>query len=277
MPSTVDFVDRYRRQFEVLLDTAKSSEMSLLAAAIAFYTLLSVIPLIAVIVALATIIGGERLVDTLVQAMEPLLTDEALEIVETGLAAGAARSSATVVGLIILVWGALRVYRAIDRSFNAIYGEPGFAGMVRTVRNAVAVFAATLGILFAISIAATSLALAGLAIPAVIGPLIFMPVMVVVLLPMYVVFPPLSMSIKGALPGAAVAAVGITVATAGMQLYVAVASPYAVYGVIGGIFLAMTWFYVIALVILFGAVVNAVDLGEHRQVHDTAATQEAPK
>jgi hypothetical protein len=88
-------------------------------------------------------------------------------------------------------------------------------------------------------------------------------VLTVAFLPMYYYFPNQPMSLREAAPGAVFAGVGWTLLQAGFQIYAAGAGQYEAYGVIGGILLLVTWLYFAAIILILGAIVNAVGAGEH--------------
>lgn len=265
-------IDRAR----VLKETAEQAEISLLAAGISFYALLSIVPLAVVLVALAATVAGGTIVNPLIDTYGHLVTDEAASFVRTGLEAEAGRSGATITGIVFVIWGSLKVFRGLDRAFDTIYGRPGGASIVTSVRNGFAVLLAVLGILTALGAALAGLYTLGLQFSGVVLPLVVAPGIALSLIPMYAVFPPRRQRLREILPGAALAAVTITVATAGLQLYVTVAAPFAVYGVLAGIFISMTWLYVIAISILLGAVANASRMGRDRQLHGSSPFHRPP-
>lgn len=254
-------------RFASIRDVVDRSQLTLLAAAIAFYGLLSIVPLIVVVIGVATMIGGSEVIEPIFQAMDHLVTDEAFEVVMTGLEAQAGRSGATLGGLIFAGWGSLRVFRALDRAFNSIYGRPEHDTLLRTFKNAIAVLMAVLGLVAILAIAMTGMLVLGIRAPSVLIPLVLAPIIALVFIPMYWVFPPDRPSIRQVIPGAIFAGVGVTIATALLQVYVAIAAPYAIYGVLTGVFIAMLWLYVIAAVILFGVVLNATRIGKDRHLH----------
>ncbi|MFW6448750.1 MAG: YihY/virulence factor BrkB family protein [Halobacteriota archaeon] len=260
-----------------VLAVSIGSEITLLAAAIAFYALLSTVPLAVVILAVATAVGGDAAAEAIVGALDHLLSAEMLEFVETGLDAGAGRSVATAAGLLVTGWGSLKVFRAIDRSFRAIDGSTDRATLLETFRNAIAVLAALVGVAGTLAVAAATLYSLGFTPPGAVIQLATVPVLAVVLLPLFAVFGGRTDSVLGVLPGSAVAAAGIATSTAGLQLYVTVVVPFAVYGVLAGTFVAMTWLYLVALSLLLGAVVNATDAGRHRQLHFPPPSQSPPE
>lgn len=260
----------------VIVDAMDRTEVPLLAAAIAFYALLSVVPLAVVAIALAATVGGSAVIDAVVRAIDHLVTDEAASIVGTGLEADAGRSGATLAGILVATWGSLKVFRALDRSFDAIYGRPGHASLLTSVRNAGAVLLAVGAIVIALAGGMAGILTLGVTLPSVLVPLALIPALALVLLPMYAVFPPGRQPLRSVTPGVLATASGVALATVALQAYVALATPYAVYGVLTGLFVAMTWLYVIAAVILLGAVINATRVGMDRQLHGTPPIQRSP-
>ncbi len=248
-----------------VIDHTSRSEVTLLAAGISFYALLSIVPFAVVIVAVAATFGGEAIMNQLTAAFGHLVTDEAIGFIRTGLEADAGRSVATITGVLFALWGSLKVFRGLDRAFNSIYGAPGEASVLVTIRNGLAVLLAMVGIIGVVGVSMVTLYTFGLEVGGVLLPLLVAPAIAIALLPMYAVFPPRRYALRRILPGSIVAAVGITIATALLQLYITIAAPFAVYGVLAGVFISMTWLYVIAVVILLGAVINAT-LSD-RQVH----------
>jgi len=83
-------------------------------------------------------------------------------------------------------------------------------------------------------------------------------VLTVAFLPMYRQFPNPPIPIREAAPGAVFAGAGWTLLQAGFQIYAAGAGQYEAYGVIGGILLLVTWLYFAAVILILGAVTNAV-------------------
>lgn len=251
----------------VVVDTIRTVQATLLAGAIAFFAVLSLVPLSVVLVALAATFGGSELFDPLVSTFGHLLTDEAVTFVESGLEAEAGRSGATFAGLVFTIWGSLRVFRSLDRVFNSVYGRPGASTLVDSAMNGLAVMLALVGIGVTLGITLLGLSSLGLTLPTTVLPFLSIPLLTLVLLPMYALFPPGAVNLRAAIPGALIAAIGITVATAGLQLYIILATPFAVYGILAGVFIAMLWLYTIAIIIILGAVANATNLGADRQLH----------
>ena len=100
-----------------------------LGAALAFYTALSLSPLLLAVVALAGFIFGEQAArGELVEQLRDTIGQEAATVVEQLVAKSAAGSGgviATVAALAIVVFGASRVFTELQGALNAIWKVPG--------------------------------------------------------------------------------------------------------------------------------------------------------
>ncbi len=248
-------VDTARR----VVDTAVDRQVTFLAAAIAYYAFVSLIPALLLLIVVATVVFGETIAGQVVAATGDFLTPAGAEAVETAVASAGGRAGASVLGLAVLVWSTLKVFRGLDTAFVSLYGADTSPDLLRELADAASVVLA-IGVGIAVMVAVGTFVAAVDAIPLVeTASILALPVfLTAVFLPMYYMLPQPSISAREALPGAAVAAVGWTVLQAGFQLYAASAGQYQVYGVIGGILLLVTWLYVAAIVVVVGGVVNVV-------------------
>ncbi|MFB6359716.1 MAG: YhjD/YihY/BrkB family envelope integrity protein, partial [Halobacteriales archaeon] len=80
----------------------------------------------------------------------------------------------------------------------------------------------------------------------------------VAFLPLYIRFPDSDVTLREAVPGAGVVAIGWVGLQAAFQGYASLAAGGDLYGVLGGVLLLVTWFYLAAMLILLGAVFNVV-------------------
>lgn len=81
---------------------------------------------------------------------------------------------------------------------------------------------------------------------------------------MYYVFLDTDVTVRGIVPGVLVAAIGLTAFQAAFRLYTQVKSPES--SVVAGILILLTWLYFSGLVVLLGAVCNAVLSNRSRDV-----------
>jgi YihY family inner membrane protein len=252
-----------------VVGAARETELTDLAAGIAYYAFVSLVPLVLVALATATTLGGPALSDRLLSALDRVLTPEGRELVRTALVADAGRRTATVAGLLALTWSGLKVFRGLDRAFARVYDTPGGASFVESVRDAVVALAGVgLGV---VAVAAVGAVAAALSRTVGLGPALAVPVgaaglvatLTAVFLPLYYVLPDAETDLRGVVPGAVLAAVGWALLGAGFQLYAAVAGSFALYGALGAALLLVTWLYFGAVVLLLGAVVNAALAGRY--------------
>lgn len=244
---------------QALLTTARNKEITFLAAAVAYYAFVSLLPALLLLLVVATTLGGARFADQLVTLTSGFLTPAGQEAVTGAIADAPGTGGATIVGIAILIWSTLKVFRALDIAFLTIYGQTHTSGLSGQLRDATIVLlsiGAGIGIMVVIAIVLAALPLGPISkLVSILGLPI---VLAVILLPVYRQFPNPPIPVRQALPGAAVTAVGWTILQAGFQIYAAGAIQYAAYGVIGGILLLVTWLYLAANIVIFGAIINAV-------------------
>jgi len=257
--------DRVNRTLAVgwtLLTVVRESQLALLAAAIAYYAFASLLPLFLVVLTVASAVGGDALAEAVVTQLSGALTPSGESLVRNALTNASGRGSVTAVGLAILLWSGLKLFRGLDTAFSMVYGTEQSVTLLTQARNAVTALVAVgaaIGALVIAAVAAGVLGLSTAGIPTVIG-LPF--VLTVAFLPLYYIFPDVDMTLRDAVPGAVFAAVGWTVLSAAFQVYAAGARSAALYGILGAVLLLVTWFYVGGIVLLLGAVLNGVLAGD---------------
>ncbi|MEF8774775.1 MAG: YihY/virulence factor BrkB family protein [Halobacteriales archaeon] len=242
-------------------------DAGLLAAAIAFYAFVSLVPLALLAVVAASVLGGGVVEQAARDAVGGLVTAEGEAILERVADTEQGRGGAGLVGVAVLLWSGLRVFRGIDRAIGRVYGtRPG--GLLAQVRKGSVVLGA-----LAVGVVGTGLAGAFVdllplqAALEVVGLLVVWAGMTAAFLPLYVVFPGVDVGVREALPGAALAAGAFVVLGLAFGAYASVASNYALYGLLGAVLLFLTWLHLVSTAVVLGAVLNAVlsgDLGDDR-------------
>ena len=237
---------------------AKEQELTFLAAAVAYYAFVSLIPAAVLVLVVATTFGGEQFASVVLESTSQFLTPSGQEVLTTALTASDGRGSATVVGAAFLLWGTLKVFRALDTAFGDVYGTERQNTLLDQLVDSVVVvvgIGASMVLMFALAgafaafnLGATVEALGVLALPIVLT---------AAFLPIFYRFPDTEVTVREVLPGAVLAAVGWTVMQAVFQVYASVASTSA-YGIVGGVILLVTWLYLAGAVVILGAVVNVV-------------------
>jgi YihY family inner membrane protein len=242
-----------------LITAVRTQQVSFLAASIAYYMFVSLLPLLLLALAVASFFGSDAFADQVINAVGAALTPAAAGLLRGALTNASGRGGATVVSLVVMLWGGLKVFRGIDVAFSQIYRTHEEGSFVDSVVDAVAALlgiglalvgfavVGSLGAIFGLNIALSGLAL--------------VPILVVAFFPLYYLFPDTEITVRAALPGTMFAAVGWTLLATGFSLYAAVAGGFQLYGVIGGVLLLVTWFYFAGNILLVGAVLNAVLAG----------------
>jgi YihY family inner membrane protein len=238
---------------------ARARDVTLLAAGIAYYAFVSLLPLLVLTAVAATALGGPAFRTAVLDLVGRHLLPVGQGVVGEALANTTGRGGVTLVGLVILLWGSLKLFRGIDTAFTRIYGAPArdFFGSLRvgvTVLGAVSV--GSFGGVALVGVVAL------LRRPvAFLAPLVFFTVLFAALFPVYYLTPAADVSLREVLPGTLLCAAGWTVFGTVFALYAAAATAsgrFALYGTLGAILLLVTWFYLAGLLLLVGATLNAV-------------------
>ncbi|SEW21070.1 YihY/virulence factor BrkB family protein [Halobacterium jilantaiense] len=271
---------RLRRAAVVARQTAtgaRDEQVTFLAAAIAYYAFVSIVPLVLLGVTVGQALGGDALVEEGLRLTDEFLSGTGQQAVRNAVTNTEGRASATVVSVALLAWSGLKLFRGLDVAFSQIYGVEGSEGLVDQLKDASVV-------LVTIPVAVVVAAGIGIAAP-VLGLLPFANVtsvasLVVVLsvlfLPAYYVFPDVGMTLQNAVPGAVFGAVGWTALVEGFRVYAQTAS-LELYGVLGGALLFVTFLYFGGIIITVGAVFNAVLSGRtDDNEDDTDSGREPP-
>ncbi|SFS43723.1 YihY/virulence factor BrkB family protein [Halostagnicola kamekurae] len=278
----------HRRLLEVgrrAVFLARTEQLTLLAAGVAYYAFVSLVPLMLLALGVAATIGGQQLAGYVTTAADDVLTPPAQRLLAETITDETGRQSATVVGALGLLWGSSRVFRGLDRAFSEVYGTASSKSLVDTFWDVLIVSAAVMGGLIGITVAEIVLAFVPIVGGALIGPVLVLAGLFAAFLPMFVVFPGVDVDLREAIPGTVVASVGWFLLSRIFSVYADFVDEYAIYGALGAVLLVLVWLYVGSIVVVFGAVVNAVLAGRDtdrqlqspgvRQVSTEAMTDDA--
>ena len=237
------------------------------ASSITYFGFLSFVPLLALCISLVSLVGfGEEEVVAFLTAMVP----DAFDDIVKALVGDAFRRSglAFSLSILVLLWSASKVVKALRRGLNAAYG-------MQETRNAVAVAGLSilatiiLGVLFAaivylvfsnpvihaLEAAIPGLELAGLA--DVVNPVVTVVLSVLVLDVCYAYLPAGTRRLSTRLPGAVFGAVAWGALALGFRIYVEHFSNVTVlYGSIATIALLLMWMYFVSYIFIAGGFMN---------------------
>ena len=228
-----------------------------MAASFAHYALASLIPLFVVAVAVLSYFGAAG---TVVQAIQANVPESVAGVVQPLLSADSGHGAAGVLGFLFALWSGLKVFRGLDTAFAEVYDTGDTPSLTKELKDAVIVLGLIL--LAFVLLAGTSVAVTygsfNVPLPGVVGNVITLVVLFVAFLPLYYVLPPMPVTVRHPLPGAAFAAVGWLVLQIVFRSYASSASRYQAYGILGAVVLFVLFLYFAGIVLLVGAVINVV-------------------
>ncbi|ELZ33979.1 ribonuclease BN [Halogeometricum pallidum JCM 14848] len=236
----------------------REQNLTFLAGSLAYNAFVSLIPLLLLVLLLVSTVGSEVFAATVADLTESYLTPGAQTEVHAAIDNAGGEVGLSVTGTLILLWGALKLFRGLDTAFAEVYDTTNDGNILKQLRDGLVAFLAIVLSVAALSLAGSAFAYFRLPLLHVLNPLFLLFGLSLAFLPMYYVFPDVEMTVREALPGAVVAAGGWALLEVGFQVYADAASQYEAYGVIGGILLLLTWLYFGGFVLLVGATVNAV-------------------
>jgi membrane protein len=246
--------DRVEEIVRAIVHEARIEKLTFMAGSIAYHAFLSILPLILLVLTVLQRTQSVVVRDSVLAIMEAILTEESSQLIQQGLTN--ADASVSILGLVFLVWGALRIFRGLDTAFSDIYetsAQNSFAdqlgdGLLMLITVSVAIVGVSVvGNLVTIS----SNGLVGTVARSVATAI----ALFLVFYPMYYVFPDTDVMLVEVVPGTAFAAVGLTVAQA---LFVAFKAGDAGSNIVASILILLPWLYIVGLVVLLGAVINVV-------------------
>jgi membrane protein len=248
-----------------VLREAKVEDLPMLAASLAYQAFVSLVPLLGLLFLAISVVGDQALAEQVLQFTQSFLPGPAQEMLR-GYIVGQTSSDLAgvgVIGLVVLVWGAFKIFRGLDKAFSEIYDTEASNSIVDQFRDS-AVVLLSLAVALVAAVAATTVFAVFQKIPFVglLSPLVLAIGLAVAFTPIYYEFPDLDLSWKGVLPGVVVAAIGWTLLQAGFQVYLSMTGKTDPASVVGAALVLLTWLYFGSAVLLLGAVVNAVVVGE---------------
>ena len=243
-----------------------------LAAELAYYFLLALVPAIAFVAALATFFP-DALIDQILANLSDFVPSDVLRIVQEQFDALASSRNGSVLtaGLLLALWSSsaalVGITEALNRAYDIIEGRPWWK--VRLTSMALTfTLAALVLIAFALVMAGGALAESlamhlgfgmrfATAIKVLEWPLIFLLVVVAIGVVFYAA-PDADQDWEWISPGAVVSAALWLAASLVFKAFITRFPQYnATYGSLGGVIVLMLWFYISGLSILIGAEMNS--------------------
>ncbi|HEX2254112.1 MAG TPA: YihY/virulence factor BrkB family protein [Thermoanaerobaculia bacterium] len=247
-----------------------------MAAALAYYTVFSLPPLLVILIGIAGLAWGEQAVAGRIEGeVGALLGPQAGEAIATMVEnAGSDRSGSRLaawLGLAVLLFGASGVFAQLQAALNEAWDvapDPDKSGVVRMVTKRLLSFGMVLGIgfLLLVSLALSAfLSAAGEMVasmlPAGISQVLLQGVHTAVALAIimllfaaiYKVMPDAEVSWRDTWVGAGVTALLFVVGKFAIGFYLGNSDPGSAYGAAGSLVLILVWIYYASLIVLLGA------------------------
>jgi membrane protein len=247
-------------------------DASRLAAALAFYTLLSIAPLLVLLVAVAGLILGDAAARGEVAGqLNAFMGSQASEGIQALLSTAQSPTEgvmATIISMVVLFFGASGVFGELQASLNTVWGvtaKPG-RGVMGVVKDRFFSFAMVLGVAFLLLVSlvvSTVLSAIGHRLSPSVPGLAFLWHIVnfvvsfasvtVLFALTFKIVPDVRIAWKHVWVGAIATALLFTIGKSLLALYLGRASVSSVYGAAGSVVVLVIWVYYSAQILLLGA------------------------
>ena len=239
------------------LEVAYHNHLPFMSASVAYYATVSIIPLLTVALVVLSVFGAT---DLLMDALRSSLSGSGQEVLSRALSNSRGQAAAGVIGFLVALWSAIKVFRALSHAFNEIYDISSSRTFVDHLWRSLIVLGLLLGGFVLLSAVSVSLSFVQFAAPypTLLGNLVALVVLALAFIPLYYVLPPIPVTVRHAIPGAIFSAVGWVLLQVVFYYYAGSAGSYAAYGFLGAILLFITFLYFGAIILLAGVVLNVV-------------------
>jgi membrane protein len=256
------------------------SQAFIYAAALAFFTVFSIAPVVIVVVTIVGLVLGERAArGELMDQLEELLGPQAAEVVQTAVVNSQIDQSGiwpTLIGFTAIVVGATTVFAQMQISLNQIWDvapKPSRNSLWLFLKARVLSLTVVLAIGFVLLVslllsvamrAVMNFAEQWLPVPgwALVGTEIFISLTVITLLfaAIFKILPDVVLSWRDVMAGALITALLFTVGRSLIAMYLANTATASTYGAAGSLALLLLWVNYSALILLFGASITRAHL-----------------
>jgi membrane protein len=263
-------------------------------AAIAFYTVTSIAPVLLIVIAIAGLaFGRDAAQNAITEQLSGLMGQQTAEVLQTAVASAASKSSgvvATIIGIIILMVTASGVFGEMQTALNVIWkAKPEGTTVSRLIRARAASLGlvAALGFLLMVSlVVSTVLAALGNYLDSILpfGQVILTVLNVVVSLVLisflfaaiYKVLPDRNLEWGDVVVGAIVTAVLFTIGKSLISWYIGSSAVASSFGAAGALIVLLLWVYYSAQIFLLGAEFTKVYANTHGSKQDAPVSEDAP-
>ena len=292
----------FRKIWDLIKDTVSgfsSHEAMSHAAAIAYFTIFSLAPLLLIVISIAGLVFGREAAQAAIMGQFSGLMGKGSGDALTSMLQSAGSQSqksgtiATIIGLVTLLITASGAFGEIQSSLNKIWNAEPKAGLTRLVRARIASMGLvmTLGFLLVVSLA-VSAGLAALghwvegffpgakALMAVINFVITLVLLSAVFAAIYKFLPDKQIAWRDVIVGAVATAVLFTIGKSLIGIYIGKANVAESYGTAGSLIVILLWIYYSTVTFLLGAEFTrayAECFGSHAEHRAAEAERVAPR
>lgn len=251
----------------------KKQNVSFMAASIAYQAFISLIPLLVLLFFLVSVLGDEGLAAEVTAMTEGFMPESGNQLLEDTIEGSVATAGTSIIGIVTLLWGSLKIFRGLDTAFSEIYASTAENSIASQIRDGLIVFGAlVLALVAAAGATAVFAFFPNIPFIGLLNPLLLVVGLTVAFYPMYYFFPDVEVTKREILPGVVVAAVGWAALQALFQVYVSLSSGSTGGEALGAVILLLTWLYFGGFVLLIGAVVNATVGGQLPSLEENGTT-----
>lgn len=257
---------RIETVLRAIIHEIRAERVTFLAGSVAYNAFLSLLPLLFLILAIITSVGSESLEGVLIGLTQTVITPGASELLVGELRE--ATVSVSIIGIGVLLWSALRIFRSLDMAFSDIYESNAENTFANQISDGLTVFASMTLVVMAVILVEAQIELAtSVSLLWLLQRLVLFGVIAIAVFPMFYLFPDeFDMRPIEAVPGVLFTAFGLMLLQSLFGLYIEFSGPDVRNSVLASLIILLMWLYFVALVILIGAAINAVLTNRSTQV-----------
>jgi membrane protein len=263
-------------------------------AAIAFYTVTSIAPVLLIVIAIAGLaFGRDAAQNAITEQLSGLMGQQTAEVLQTAVASAASKSSgvvATIIGIIILMVTASGVFGEMQTALNVIWkAKPEGTTVSRLIRARAASLGlvAALGFLLMVSLVVSTVLTAfgnyldsilpfGKVILTVLNVVVSLVLISFLFAAIYKVLPDRNLEWGDVVVGAIVTGVLFTIGKSLISWYIGSSAVASSFGAAGALIVLLLWVYYSAQIFLLGAEFTKVYANTHGSKQDAPVSEDAP-
>jgi membrane protein len=263
-------------------------------AAIAFYTVTSIAPVLLIVIAIAGLaFGRDAAQNAITEQLSGLMGRQTAEVLQTAVASAASKSSgvvATIIGIITLMVAASGVFGEMQTALNVVWkARPEGTTVSRLIRGRAASLGlvAALGFLLMVSLVVSTLLTAfgnylnsilpfGQVILTVLNVIVSLVLISFLFAAIYKVLPDRDLEWGDVVVGAIVTAVLFTIGKSLISWYIGSSAVASSFGAAGALIVLLLWVYYSAQIFLLGAEFTKVYANTHGSKQGAPVSENVP-